>query len=177
MEVERHLPVNWNSGTMELFTWIEALPLSAWVRESDSLFAYAGVLFFHTMGLGILVGTNIAVALLAMRSRASEALPMLTSFYGYMWLGFWINAVSGILLVMADATTKLTNPVFFVKMALVILAVGNMMLLRRALGAAAIRSRVNLFAVLSAVLWVGAIAAGRLMAYLGPVSGAPDLLN
>jgi hypothetical protein len=30
---------------------------------------------------------------------------------------------------------------------------------------------------MSIVLWAGAITAGRLMAYFGPVSGAPGLQN
>ena len=33
------------------------------------------------------------------------------SFYKIMWAAFWINALSGTALLIADATTKLTNPV------------------------------------------------------------------
>jgi hypothetical protein len=32
-------------------------------------------------------------------------------------------------------------------------------------------------AVMSLIFWTGAITAGRLMAYFGPVSGAPGLKN
>jgi hypothetical protein len=35
----------------------------------------------------------------------------------------------------------------------------------------------KLLALTSIALWAGAITAGRLMAYLGPVSGAPGLIN
>lgn len=162
---------------MKLMTWLEALPVSVWVRESASVFAYSGVLFLHTMGLGILVGANIAVALLALRSRPDETLAPLASYYKYAWIGFWLNAISGTLLVVADATTKLTNPVFYIKMLFVVLALRNMILLRRCLTPSGLTPKARLYAALSVTLWLGAITAGRLMAYLGPVSGAPELMN
>jgi uncharacterized membrane protein len=100
-----------------------------------------------------------------------------------MWAGFWVNALSGTALLVADATTKLTNPVFYIKMAFVTLAVINMAVLRRrvfrrpAIDAAAVAGFGRALAVTSLIFWGGAITAGRLMAYFGPVSGAPGLSN
>jgi hypothetical protein len=83
---------------------------------------------------------------------------------------------------MADATTKLVNPVFYIKMAFVAMAmVATVRLRRRAFRGASSSSgvpeRAKFLAVACLVLWTGAITAGRLMAYLGPVSGAPGLNN
>jgi hypothetical protein len=67
-----------------------------------------------------------------------------------------------------------------VKMTCVFLGVGTMVLMRRRMrGETAQMPAVGLrgLAVLSLLLWTGAITAGRLMAYLGPVSGAPGLTN
>src|SRR5207247_2359633 len=47
--------------------------------------------------------------------------------------GFWVNAVSGTILLAADATTKFANPVFLIKMACIALAVSTMVLIRRRL--------------------------------------------
>ena len=105
-------------------------------------------------------------------------------FYAVMWWGFWINVVSGAILLMADATTKLMNWDFYLKLVFIALAMTALMKLRarvfrdpnvRQDGFVPVRG-----AVLSAVLivsWVVVIAAGRFMAYLGPVSGAPNLSN
>ena len=96
---------------------------------------------------------------------------------------FWINALSGTALLVADATTKLTNRVFYIKMGFIALAVINMMLIRRRvfrdpeIGRAPLGGFARMLAVMSIVLWAGAITAGRLMAYFGPVSGAPGLQN
>jgi len=43
--------------------WIETTALSVWVRESPSLWAFPFVLILHTVGMGFLVGTNIALDL------------------------------------------------------------------------------------------------------------------
>jgi hypothetical protein len=95
-----------------------------------------------------------------------------------MWAGFWINAASGTALLMADATTKLTNPVFGIKMVFVTLGVVNMAWLKRrlfrdpeTLDAWPVPRRAKFVAVTSLLLWILATTAGRLMGYLGPVSG------
>src|SRR5258706_8728561 len=164
---------------MEFLSWLENSSLGTWVRESPSFFAYPGILFLHTVGLGFLVGTNIVIDLRLLGFASETPLAPLELFYPVMWTGFWINAVSGTALLIADATTKFANPVFFVKMACVALAVLNMVMIRRkALRPPNAAPRPvpvlgKLLALTSIALWAGAITAGRLMAYFGPVSGAP----
>jgi hypothetical protein len=164
---------------MNFFAWLESLRISTWIRESDSVFAYSGVLFMHTLGLGMLVGTNILLDLSILRRRPDLPVHGLDAFYPIMFGGLWINAASGTLLLIADATTKLTNPVFYIKMACVALAVVNMVVIRRRIArfspTGVTDPRIRSLAMLSLVFWFAAIAAGRLMAYLGPVSGAPGL--
>ena len=52
-------------------------------------------------------------------------------FFPIIWGAFWINAISGTVLLAADATAKLTSPVFGVKMLLIALAAVDMVLIRR----------------------------------------------
>jgi hypothetical protein len=168
---------------MPILSWLENSGLGTWVRESPSLFAYPGILFLHTVGLAFLVGTNVAIDLRLLGFAFDAPLAPLEMFYPVMWTGFWINAISGTALLIADATTKLANPVFFVKMTCVALAVIDMVVIRRTVlrTSQASSGRVppigRVLALSSIVLWAGAITAGRLMAYLGPVSGAPGLIN
>jgi hypothetical protein len=168
---------------MSFLAAIENSALAAWVRESSSLWAYPTILFLHTVGLGFLVGLNAAIDLRILGVARRLPLAPMESFFKIMWAAFWVNAISGTLLLMADATTKLTNRVFYIKMAFVFLAVANMVLIRRRVfRAAAIdtapTARFNrALAVTSLLFWAGAITAGRLMAYFGPVSGAPGLQN
>lgn len=166
---------------MEFLAWIENLSFCIWVRESSSLWAYPGILFMHTVGLGLVAGISAAVALRVLGVARDIPLVPLLAFYRVLWLGFWVNAVSGVVLLMADATTKLVNPVFYIKMAFVALAMIVTLRLRRTVRAlplnAALPFAARVLAIASLVCWTGAITAGRFMAYLGPVSGAPGLNN
>ncbi len=161
---------------MDWLIWLESLPLSVWVRESGSLWSYPTVLFLHTVGLAFAVGTSAVISLRMLGGAPEMPPPALEPFYRVLWIGFWVNAASGVALLIADATTKLTNPVFFVKMICVGLAMGSTVAIRRRLGAAASGTGPGLntitgLAWFSLVAWSGAILAGRLMAYIGPVSG------
>ena len=44
-------------------------------------------------------------------------------YYRAMWAGFWVNAFSGVLLLIAYPTKALTNPVFYLKLALIAVAI------------------------------------------------------
>jgi len=168
---------------MSFLASIENTAVASWVRESSSLWAYPTILFLHTVGLGFLVGLNAAIDLRILGVARRLPLAPLEKFYRVMWAAFWVNALSGTLLLVADATTKLTNPVFYIKMSFVALGVVTMIWIRRrvfrdpAVDRAPVAQLGRVLATASLLFWLGAITAGRLMAYLGPVSGAPGLKN
>jgi len=172
---------------MHFYEWVEALGFSTWVRESGSLWSYPMILFLHTVGLGFLVGPSVALSLRILGVAPRLPLAPMGRLYPIMWVGFWINAVSGLVLLMADATTKMINWDFYVKLVFIAIAVWALMLMKQEVLAtpvgnpdsspAASSGREKLLATVLLVSWTGAIAAGRLMAYLGPVSGAPGLNN
>src|SRR5206468_10140089 len=110
---------------MGFFAWLESTAFCIWVRESDSVWAYPTILFLHTVGLGLVAGVSAAIDLRILGFAARLPLAPMEEFFPIMWAGFWINAVSGTVLLIADATTKLTNPVFYVKMGFIALAVIN----------------------------------------------------
>jgi hypothetical protein len=107
----------------------------------------------------------------------------LVRLYPLMWFGFGINAVTGTVLLIADATTKLTNWDFYVKMTFVFVGMGVLYAMRKRvfgdpqLDKAPVTGSAKGLAWLSLVCWFGAITAGRLLAYLGPVSGLNGVIN
>src|SRR4029077_15067019 len=102
---------------------IEDSGLSTWIRESESPFAFYFVLLFHTFGLALLVGANTVVDLRLLGVEREIPLAPLKRLFGVMWLGFAINAASGALLLIAYPTKALTNPVFYLKLLLIGLAI------------------------------------------------------
>jgi len=160
---------------MAFLAWLSGSAVGGWV--SGSTWGYPSLLFVHTLGLGVLVGLNSAVGLRLLGFAPRIPVAAMQPLFPYMWAGFWLNAVSGSVLFIADAPKKAANPSFLVKLVLIALAVVVMRALKRHTFPAnpsnvsnpsnpdVVTSRARMLAVLSLLLWAGAITAGRLMAY------------
>src|SRR5688572_32446634 len=95
------------------FTWIETTALSTVLRESPSLWAFPFVLILHTVGLAFLVGSSVAINVRALGLAPGVPFGPLGRYFLVMWLGFWVNAFSGVLLLITYPTKALTNPLFY----------------------------------------------------------------
>jgi hypothetical protein len=150
---------------------IEGTGFSTWLRESESPFAFYFILLLHTFGLALLVGANAVVDLRLLGVARAIPLAPLKRLFRIMWIGFAMNAVTGILLVLAYPTKSLTNPDFYIKLALIGLAIWVMSKLNSqvfedsSLSDADMMARGATLAKYSLFLWFGAITAGRLLAY------------
>ena len=152
-----------------LFVWLEATPLSTWLRESPSLWACPFVLILHTVGLAFFVGTNVAWDVRVLGFSLGIPLEALRRYFLVMWAGFWINAFSGVLLLIAYPTKALTNPLFYAKLALIAFGVVLAFRIRREVSGLAARAdappMARMLAAVSLVCWIAVIFAGRLLAY------------
>ena len=164
---------------MEFLSKLEQLPFLIWVRESGSIWGYPTILFMHTVGMAMVAGLSGAIDLRILGLSPKTPIKPLERILPLIWLGFGINLVSGSILLIADATTKLTNLDFYVKMIFVFGGVAVLYVMRRKvfgsseLDQSPLPASAKRLAWLSLVCWIGAITAGRLLAYLGPVSGLP----
>jgi hypothetical protein len=161
---------------MDFLTQLEQSGFGTWVREGGSIWGYPFILFLHTLGLGTLAGINGGIDLRILGFAPEVPLAPLRRFFPLMWTAFAVTAVSGTALLIADATTKLASPVFYVKMVFVGLAVVTLQLIKtQVFGERAderpLTGNAKMLALASLVLWIAATTAGRLMAYIGPVSG------
>ena len=156
----------------EFLNWVSHTALSMWVRESPSIFAYPTILFLHTMGLAFLVGPSFGIVARVLGMAPGLPLAPLEKFFRVMWIGFWINVVSGVVLLLAHATTVLLNWDFYMKLGFITAAVVLLRALRKRLFCdAATPRKTKLLGIALLFCWAGAITAGRLMAYLGMRSG------
>lgn len=152
---------------MQTLLWLQATPFSQWVRESPSIWAYPTVLTAHTIGLGLLVGASVVLDLALLDCFPGTPIAPLERLYPIMWLGFWINAASGVSLFVADPVTKATQTIFYVKLLCVALGILCMIRIRRTTFVASPNTRRSrALAAASLGCWAAAITAGRLMAYV-----------
>ena len=154
-----------------IFQTIEETALSTWIRDSPSPFAFWFILSLHALGMALLVGASAVIDLRILGVARNLPLAPLKGFYALIWAGFWIQVVSGTLLLVAYPTKALTNPDFYIKLTLIGLAVAVMQTLNKrvlsnsSLTEAAMMAKGRALAAWSLVFWVGAVTAGRLLAY------------
>jgi hypothetical protein len=156
---------------MALFQRLQNSAFTEWFLGSPSIWAYPTVLTLHTVGMAILVGASFVINLRVLQVSGAIPLNRLQPLYRFIWIGFAINLLSGVVLFVTEAADRVVDPVFYVKMASIAAALLLGVVLKRrtidrtdAPQVATVRSRS--LAAASLGLWTIAIVAGRLMAYL-----------
>ncbi len=156
---------------MSFLESIEQLGFSTWVSESKSLLAYPTVLWLHVMGMGVVAGISTMMSLRFLGISSKIPVQPLERLYPLIWAGFWVNAVTGTALLMASASKRMVDPTFYIKMVFIFAGVAVLQ-----------RTRKNVFHKLgpngelpesakglawaALICWLGAVTAGRLLAYL-----------
>ena len=154
----------------QLLQPLESTRLVQWVT-SDSIFAFPTILLLHTYGMGILVGLMTGIDFLILGFAPAVLLAPMQKLFPIVWAAFWINAITGTLLFLGDAAT-MTNRVFAAKMIFVALGVLNLRLIQTRvfrepdLAQGRLPAGAKRLAVTSLICWLGAITAGRLLAYV-----------
>jgi hypothetical protein len=151
--------------------WLQDSAFSTWLRESSwALFA---LLILHTIALGFVVGTAVLIALRAFGFGTRLAAALLLKFDPILKCSLIAAVVTGSLLVVSYPAKALTNPVFYLKMVLLLAAwtVTRAMLARLACadheGLPQVQLRRLAFAFLA--LWVSALTAGKFLPYTNTV--------
>lgn len=151
-----------------VFAWIEQTPLSIYVRED--FYAFFVILIFHSLGMGLLVGGGMAVALRTAGFAKGAPLQKFRGFFPVMWIGLALAAASGALLLIGYPAKALTNPVFAVKFACLIAAGMLVREIARRLFPVAERGEKlphwgRWLGVATLVLWAFGVTAGKFLPY------------
>ena len=162
---------------MAVLQWIQDLPISAAIAESDSLWwGYAWWLFVHAVGMGLSAGIGFIVCLRLLGVGRQIPLSSLRVLFRLFWLGFYLNLVSGTLLFMTDATGIARVWELYAKLVCLALALIAMSRLRRFVDSTesdrTIPPSIQKIAVVCLVLWLAVITSGRLIAYAVEARGA-----
>ena len=150
---------------MEALAWTEQTAISIYVREN--FYAYFVLLIFHAWGMTLLVGAGLALSLRMMGLASGSSLAKWRAVFTPMKLGAVLAILSGLGLLAGYPAKALTNWVFALKFACLIGAallaarMGRYLVTTTAEPAGAVR----LLAAASMALWIGAIAAGKLLLY------------
>lgn len=152
----------------EFIDWLSNTPLSQAIQTTS--WAIPGIQVVHILCLAVLFALALSFSLrIAGRGFAVETLASLAGrFVPAMWICLALLLVSGALLILAEPFRAITNPVFYLKMALLAVAIVITVWL-----AAVARRPVEKTTVvhvagatLGMLVWSGIIIAGRYIAYV-----------
>lgn len=156
-----------------MINFFESSNVAIWVGES--LYAYPALLACHIVGLAIVAG------IYAMRDLRMLGYFPDVDHQGFLALnklalaGFAINAASGFLLFISQASYLLTSIPFLSKLSCIAVAMSLSWLINQRIREATIsqgaelltdQTAIRVMACASLALWTGAIIAGRLIAYI-----------
>lgn len=154
---------------MEFFVWLQNTALAQWVARSQSILAYPTILVLHTVGLALLVGGNVVIDFRLLGFGRKAPLADIGKLFPMMWVGLSINVISGSLLFIADAVHKASQWIFYAKLGFIVLALFTLRWIQPiVMGNEVVKTpaKGKFLATTSLLMWLGAISAGRLMAYL-----------
>jgi len=156
---------------MSFLTWLQNTPFAIFVAET--LWAYPLLETLHTMGMALLLGTLGLINLRVLGYK--PLLPILGTrdLLPIAWLGFTVNAMSGLSLFTSDAVNFFSSNTFRVKILLIIFAGINAAVLSRKIFTPVegghqddvITGGAKLIAASSLAFWLIAVVCGRIYAY------------
>src|SRR5688572_11219915 len=156
---------------MAFLEWLQ----STWVGllVAESLWGYPLLETIHSLGMAMLIGSLGLINLRVLGVKPELPLLGMRQLVPLAWVGFTLNAISGTLLFTSDAVYFFASYTFRIKMILIVLGGLNAALLGQrvfreaAAGAvaAAPAAGTKWIAATSLVFWIGAVCAGRLIAY------------
>jgi hypothetical protein len=159
------------TAIVQLLDWLAAWPGAVWLQQSG--IAYLFVNAAHILGIGLLLGSILPfdLHLIGLNRSGSTAIigPLLlriaaTGLALALMTGFWLFTVK--------PREYIENPAFLTKIALLVLALGNLAVqhmgtsFRAALRGEGVAIRVRLIAAISAMLWLSVLVAGRWIGFV-----------
>lgn len=154
-----------------MFAWLAASPVTAALKASATL--YLVVNATHILAIGLIVGAILPLDLRiigVIRSAPIEVIGPLLSRTATV--GVALALLTGLCLFSVRAAEYAQNPAFLTKVSLVALGIVNAMLLHFRAGwhVAITTGRVTpvlrMQALLSVMIWIGAVLAGRWIAFI-----------
>ena len=146
---------------------LEETVISVWVRETGWVF-FTG-LTLHSLSLALVIGVSLVILWRELGFAAGIPASQLWAFIPLAKIGLVVVLISGSMLLLAYPAKALTNPVFYLKLLSILLALTITRLLvnyNKVSGSQpGIATPKRRLAGLGLLLWFNSVTAGRFLAY------------
>ena len=150
---------------MEILWWIEDSWLGMLV--SSSQWGYPIVLSLHAVGMAVLVGVSLILAMRVLGFGKAIPVTALAPFWTIAQVGFVVNLLSGAALFMGNASVLFFNTAFHIKLIGVVVGLALTWWLVKICirGTGEVSTSHKGFAGVALLAWAVALVAGRLIGY------------
>lgn len=151
--------------------WLGSLPFAVLMQRSGTLYLLVNAA--HIIAIGLLVGTIVSLDLRMLGVFRAAPLTALAPFLSRMAAsGLALAILTGFLLFSVRPVEYVANPAFLAKLGLVVLGTLNALWLhagrhwRGVLSGEPVHAAARMHALVSLLLWLGAVVAGRWIGFL-----------
>jgi hypothetical protein len=156
----------------DLIAWLGATPLSTTLV--NHVWTIPLIQSIHIVAIAVLTASVVLIDLRLLRGAGTgPVVPLVRRFAPWTYGALAVLLLTGSLLVVAEPSRELTNPLFWVKMGLVAAATVMTLIFQRIVwdrarhwDAGEHRVAAVLFASASLILWTAIIISGRWIAYI-----------
>jgi hypothetical protein len=160
----------------DFFLWLQSMSIATYLRESG--IEYPIIMSIHLAGMGLFGGLILMtdLRLLGLVMRSATITEVVTQFRVWKRVGIVVVAGCGVLLAWSKAVQYSGNPYFWTKMVLFVAVIVHAQVFRKSVynnteeldRAPEVPSHAKWAAAVSLLLWVGIVAAGRMIGYYEP---------
>ncbi len=153
----------YNFPFCEAFEWIERSPAGEFMRSSRVVFPI--VESIHLIGMALFVGTLLLIdmGLLGIAMRRQPVQQVAASLAPFTWSGFALLLLTGPFMFSAQAAKWHDNPVFWIKMMLLILATVLQLSVKRRISSG---KPAKTIAAISLILWISTALSAKMMEFV-----------
>ena len=146
-----------------MFEWIERSPVGEFMRGSPAVFPIVESL--HLIGLALFVGTLLLIdlGLLGVAMQRQPIQQVVAALAPFTWSGFGLLMLTGPIMFTAQAAKWHDNPLFWLKLLLLIVAVVFQLSVRRRITS---ERPPKLIGAVSLVLWICVALSGKTMEFV-----------
>ncbi len=152
-----------------MLEWLANTAMARMVQES--MWGYPIILSAHAVGMAIFGGIVLMINLRVLGLASGMSFSGLKTIYRICWAGLLLNAVSGVLLFIADGARFISSTPFQVKLILLSTTIVLVATMARQIFPSQHEVRklsmaIRVMAAISTLALLGIIVAGRLIAYV-----------
>ena len=167
----------------EFALWLQATPVSVTIQSVRWIIPLLQSIHIVTIGVVFISSLMIALRVLG-RVRTDESFATVWSrFAPWMWIGLAVMAITGVILVVGEPVREFTALSFWIKMALLVIAVISTATFGHSLRGTTLAARpefsagARTVAIANIAIWVAIIFLGRAIAYDVEVWGSLSLTS